>query len=62
MPETYVKMPQADYVAICDAVRSKNGESGTYVSGTVPTKINTLDTVNEVEIVDSGDSTHVIGA
>ena len=62
MPETYVKMPRTDYVAICDAVRAKNGESGAYVSGTVPTKISALDTVNDVEIIDSGDSTHVTGA
>ena len=57
---TYVKMPQADYVAICDAVREKNGESTTYVSGAVPSKIAALETVGDVTVVNCGTSSTTI--
>ena len=39
MSTTYVKMPQDDYVDICDAVREQTGETGTYKSGDLPEKI-----------------------
>lgn len=35
----YVIMPGADYQAICNAVRSKNGETGVYKSGELATAI-----------------------
>lgn len=56
---TYVKMPQTDYVAIADATRAKTGESGTLTSGQVATKINSLVTVNDVDVVNCGTSTTV---
>lgn len=60
MPDvTYVRMPQADYVAICDATRAKTGEAGTLTSGQVATKINNLVTVDDVDIVNCGTSTTV---
>ena len=56
---TYVKMPQTDYVAIADATWAKTGESGTLTSGQVATKINSLVTVNDVDVVNCGTSTTV---
>lgn len=45
MAETYVKMPQDDYVAICDATRAKTGESGALKSGQVAAKIAGIETL-----------------
>lgn len=46
MAETYVKMPQDDYVAICNATRAKTGESGTLKSGQVAAKIASIETLS----------------
>ena len=61
MPETtYVKMPQDDYVDICDAVRAKTGGSALLKSGDVADEINGMTVVDEVTVVNSGDSTTVL--
>ena len=60
MPETtYVKMPQTDYVAIADAVRSKTGGSNPLTSGECATQIEGLTTVDDVDVVNCGTSTTV---
>jgi len=56
----YVKMPQADYVDICDAVREKTGESDNLKSGDIPAKIAALITVDDVIIVNCGTSSDTI--
>lgn len=39
---TYVKMPQADYVAIADAIRAKTGGSAPLTSGAAASAIEGL--------------------
>lgn len=56
----YVKMPQTDYVAICDAIRDKNGEEDTYTSSEAAEAIAALTTVEDVTIVNCGTSTTVL--
>lgn len=60
MPTVYVKMPQADYQDICNAVRAKTGESDLLKSGEVAGEINGMTVVDDVTVVDCGTSSQTI--